>query len=173
MRRSIITLVVLSALAAAQPAAAAAPGDDPAATLTPTQALDNGLTKSCVTAHKPGVFGQYGARGYYIAGCTVRLACPSSRRGCTILAESRINTEQARGHWVTLNSRTRIFRRSGAVRGFGDRSCAGVDSCSIEDTYKLNISGGESASVQCNGVRRAALNRARVRCTVELGYLER
>jgi hypothetical protein len=171
MRSSIIiALVVLSALAGAQPAAAVPAGDDPAATLTPTERTGNGAFRSCIAAYKPGVFGQYGAKGYYIAGCTVRLTCPSTRTGCTVMAESRINTERSRGDRVTLNSRTRIFRRGLGV-GWGDSSCAGTNWCMTEDTYKVNIRGGDSASVQCNGVRESAPNRAQVRCTVELGSL--
>jgi hypothetical protein len=166
----IIALIVLSALASAQPAAAAPPGDDSAATFTPTKPTGDGVTRSCVAAHKPGVFGQYGAKGYYIAGCTVRLTCPSTRSGCTVMAESRINTERGRGDWVTLNSRTRIFRRGFGV-GWRDRSCAGTNWCMTKDTYTVKIRGGDSASVQCNGVRAAGPNRAQVRCTIELGYL--
>jgi len=168
MRKIIVGLVALVALAAAQPAAAAPVGDDPAATFTPWD-YGSGKMLTCVAPHKVGVYGQYGASGHYIAGCTVQLPCPTTVRGCTVASESRINNELYRGSGVTMNSRIRSLRPSGAVYGWRDRSCAGTDWCLIEDA--TTIAPGESASVQCNGVRKAGHNRTQVRCTVDLRYI--
>src|SRR5688572_4582652 len=100
MRKTITSLLALGALAAgAQPAVA----DDPAAT-TSTWNYGTGVMSTCQTENKAGVAGQYGAWGWYIDGCTVRLACPAHLRVCAARSESRIVSEPYRGQRVTLNS---------------------------------------------------------------------
>jgi hypothetical protein len=165
MRKTIAMLFALAGLAAsAQPALA----DNPAATTTNWD-YGNGVVSSCTTPDARGDFGAFGAWGFYIDGCTVRLTCPAHLSVCAAKAESRINTRINRGQRVTLNSRMRAFSR-GTEQEFWHRdvSCDKTDWCSTEDL--VYIRGGESASVQCNGVRESADNRAMVDCTLDLRY---
>jgi hypothetical protein len=165
MRKTITSLLALAAFAAAaQPAAA----DDPAATTT-TSYTATGATSTCQTPDKIGVDGQYGAWGYYIDGCTVRLSCPAYLQVCAANADSRIVSSPARGQRVTLNSRMRVFSSSDYLIWYRDMSCDGTNSCGTADL--VHIQGGQSASVQCNGVRQSGHNRANVACRVELRYL--
>ena len=164
MRKTIASLLALGALAVgAQPALA----DDPAATTT-TSWNASGVTSTCQTPDKIGVSGQYGAWGYYVDGCTVRLTCPSYLSVCSANANSRIVSAPDRGQRVTLNSRLRAFSSSGSLFWYRDMSCAGRASCGTADL--VYIRGGESASVQCNGVREGGHNRANVACTLALRY---
>jgi len=164
MRKTIASLLALGALAvAAQPAIA----DDPAATTT-TTGNAFGVTSTCQTPDKVGVFGQYGAWGYYLDGCTVRLTCPSYLSVCSASAASRIVTTPDRGQRVTLNSRLRAFSSSGYLFWYRDQSCDDRASCSTADL--VYIRGGESASVQCNGVREGGHNRGNVACSLKLRY---
>jgi hypothetical protein len=164
MRKILASLLALGALAvAAQPASA----DDPAA-VTTTSWSASGVTSTCQTPDQVGVYGQYGAWGYYVDGCTVRLACPSYLRVCSANANSRIVSGPDRGQRVTLNSRLRAFSASGTLFWYRDMSCAGTASCGTVDL--VYIRGGESASVQCNGVREGGHNRANVACTLGLRY---
>ena len=162
MRKTITSLLALGALAvAAQPAAA----DDPAATTTTTD-YGSGVTSTCQTPDKIGVDGQYGAWGYYIDGCTVRLTCTNVAGNCKVSSRSIITTETWAGHRVTLNSRIRIYGTDGSLRTWRDRSCEGTNQCTAQDATWMYP--GESASVQCNGVRAIASNRGRVRCQVNV-----
>jgi len=164
MRKILASLLALGALAvAAQPASA----DDPAA-VTTTSWSASGVTSTCQTPDQVGVYGQYGAWGYYVDGCTVRLACPSYLRVCSANANSRIVSGPDRGQRVTLNSRLRAFSASGTLFWYRDMSCASTASCGTVDL--VYIRGGESASVQCNGVREGGHNRANVACTLGLRY---
>jgi hypothetical protein len=164
MRKTLIALGAIAAFAAAaQPAAA----DDPNATQT-TNDYGSGVIASCKTPNKSGVAGQYGAWGHYIDGCTVRLTCPAHLQVCQANAESRIGTEYYRGQRVTLNSRMRAFSASGNEIWFRDVSCDDTDWCRTEDM--VHIRGGQSASVQCNGVRESGHNRANVTCALDLKY---
>ena len=165
MRKTISSLLAVAALAvAAQPAAA----DDPSATTT-TWNYGSGVMSTCETPSRAGVLGQYGAWGYFVDGCTVRLTCPAHLRVCAARAESRIVSEPARGQRVTLNSRLRAFSSSGNVIWYRDVSCDNANWCRTEDL--VHIRGGESASVQCNGVRQPGHNRATVACTLNLENL--
>jgi hypothetical protein len=125
----------------------------------------------CTTDLATGVQGQYDAWGHYIAGCTVRLTCPVSVRVCQASEESRINTEFYIGHRVTLSSRMRVFSASNTEFWHRDQSCANNDWCAVEDM--VMVRGGESASVQCNGVRQSGpeANRARNTCQLSLESL--
>jgi hypothetical protein len=165
MRKTISSLLAVAALAvAAQPAAA----DDPAAATT-TSDYGSGVTSTCQTPSRVGVFGQYGAWGYFVDGCTVRLTCPAYLQVCAANAESRIVSEPFRGQRVTLNSRLRAFSSSGLVIWYRDTSCDNAGSCGTADL--VHIRGGQSASVQCNGVRGGGHNRATVACTLNLKRL--
>ena len=108
------------------------------------------------------MLGQYGAWGYFVDGCTVRLTCPTRLR-----AASR--PESRSWQRVTLNSRLRAFSSSGNVIWYRDVSCDNANWCRTEDL--VHIRGGQSASVQCNGVRQPGHNRATVACTLNLENL--
>jgi hypothetical protein len=165
MRKTITSLLALGALAvAAQPAAA----DDPAA-VTTTSYYGSGVSSTCQTPDKLGVAGQYGAWGYYIDGCTVRLTCPSYLRVCAANANSQIVSTPARGQRVTMNSRLRAFSSSGYLFWYRDMSCDATNSCGTADL--VYIQGGQSASEQCNGVRQSGHNLAHVACKLDLQYL--
>jgi hypothetical protein len=172
MRKTITTLLALGAIAAgAQPVAAAVPpGDDPEAVFTDIADYGTGVTQGCSTSYKEGVPGEGGAWGSFISGCTVKLECPATKNACLAVAYSRIFTEHEIGDRVSLNSRTRMFDPGADTTGrWRDYSCAGIDWCAAQD--RVEIKGGESASVQCNGVRATAANRAHVKCTLDLQYL--
>jgi hypothetical protein len=58
-----------------------------------------------------------------------------------------------RGDRVTMNARIRRFDNYGNVHGWSDTSCSGFDRCTTADASVIYP--GQSASVQCNGVREA------------------
>ena len=145
------------------------------------------LGKTCTTDYKRGVLGQYGASGYFIDGCTMKIQCPylatnlpgAPRTVVSCTAETRtyIETETKRGDGVTQNARLRRFTAAGAVYGWSDKNCSGIDQCETSDLQSL--SPGEWASVQCNGVRAARIsevlgtgpsNRARVGCGLNIRW---
>jgi hypothetical protein len=140
MLKFIAPMATALALVAAAPAAA----DDPSATFT-NQTTETSATQICETPYKGG---QAITGGYYIDGCTVRLTCKAE--SCAVGTESSIVNQIANGTRVKLN--TRLARFAGAaLLGFGDESCDGVNLCTAEDATTLRR--GESATVQCNGVR--------------------
>lgn len=156
--------------APAQPAPAQVAPDTGTPTETTTNTT-NGMIKECRTPMWTGVQGQYGAWGHFISGCKVTVPCPQTARVCKVANESAINSERNIGQRVTMNTRMRAMSASGSNFWFRDRSCDGTDWCRAEDT--VNIRGGESASVECNGVRASgpAANRAAVRCSVAIETL--
>jgi surface antigen len=82
---------------------------------------------------------------------------------------SFIDTSYYRGDRVTMNARIRRFEAGGRVYSWSDRSCAGANRCEVNDASV--IAPGQSASVQCNGVRQAlAGNLAKDHCSVKLSY---
>jgi hypothetical protein len=166
MRKILPALCAVAALAAfAQPAAA----DDPTASQSTSEAGD-GVVANCVTQNKVGEAPGISPWGHYIDGCTVRLACPAHLQGCFAKSSSLISTEGFFGHGVTLNSRTRVFGTpdSAEALAFRDASCDDINLCTAED--ETSIKGGQAASVQCNGVRQSADNRAHVECMLRLVY---
>jgi hypothetical protein len=178
MRKTLATLAVLAAGAVAFGSAASpASADDPNATYSNGGYAGFSRMLGCSTPYKTGVLGQYGAWGYYIDGCTSKLTCPVNpgffqTRYCTVDARSFIETEVRRGDSVTMNARLRRFDVNGNVYGWSDRSCSGVDTCEVTDSSIVYP--GQSASVQCNGVRQARYpdgNRARDYCRVSLSYV--
>ena len=52
-----------------------------------------------------------------------------------------------------MNARIRRFEAGGHVYGWSDRSCDSANRCEVNDSSV--IAPGQSASVQCNGVRAA------------------
>ena len=160
---SVLTCLALAALGTAAPSAMA---DNPAA--TEHQSWDGWNThKFCVTPYAFGSYGQYGAWGYYTDGCTTRVWCPNSARACAVSSQSYINLERAgSGTPVTLNSRIRAFSRSGILYWYRDVSCSCASICVAR--YSVYIRGGESASVQCNGVHGSYNLRGRVVCALDL-----
>lgn len=142
-----------------------APGDTNAQQVT-TSAGGATIT-TCTTENQTGYL-KSDTWGQYIPGCTVRMSCPVATAVCTASSESGVYTERYIGHRVTLNSRLRVFSASGKNYWLRDVSCDSSDWCRTEDMVKIR--GGESASVQCNGVRvnGPEANRARVKCSVKL-----
>jgi hypothetical protein len=182
MRKTLATLAVLAAGAVtlgtvASPASA----DDPNVTYLQGGTMSASRILSCQTQYKTGVYGQYGAWGYFIDGCTVKLDCPVNTglyntRYCDILSYSFIDTKNHRGDRVTMNSRIRRFDAAGNTLGWQDKSCdsssvGSADRCEVNDTSW--ISPGQSATVQCNGVRQWRLydgNSAKDYCSIQLRY---
>ena len=174
--RTLTTLAVMSAGAAALGVTAA-----PASADDPNVAHFNGgyagfnRTYSCATQYKFGAFGQYGAWGNFIDGCTVTLTCPLNTgfndvQGCDVSGNSFIDNYYYRGERVTMNARTRRFERGGHLYAWKDGSCDALDHCEVNDSGSV-IAAGQSASVQCNGVRSAtAGNSAMDHCLVKLSY---
>jgi len=140
---ALLTIVAVLGLTA-HPAAADVPN--------PTYTTVNyGSAKkfTCITPWQSGVFGQYGAWGYYIDGCTVWLGCPSTSFRCTAYEETSIYSAETLP--VTQNARLQIINSSGQVLWFRDHSCQGTKTCGNSDSVVL--SSNQMASVQCNGVR--------------------
>ena len=175
MRKSIATIAaVIAAVVAFGGAAGTAAADDPSAShyYSTSYSTPYSLSYSggCKTPYKTGVFGQYGAWGYYIDGCTtVMLECPAQYSRCEVSDRSFITTEYWRGDRVTMNSRVRVFSSAGQLLGWTDSSCAGVDTCANNRLVYLN--GGQKATIQCNGVRQATSNSARDYCSYRIRSL--
>jgi hypothetical protein len=178
MRKTLATLATLVASAAAIGATAGpAAADDPNVTMSRGGYAGFSNNVGCATQYKPGIYGQYGAQGYYIDGCTVKLTCPYNSgfvnpvRYCDVNTYTFIDTKTHRGDHVTMNARLRRFDVYGNVYGWSDKSCSGYDRC--ETTDSSIIYPGQSASIQCNGVREARPydgNTAQDYCRVGLSY---
>jgi len=175
MRKTLATLAVIATGAVAFGSAAGpAAADDPNVSYSNGGTMGFSRSYGCVTNYKTGVLGQYGASGYYIDGCTVKLDCPANTglipvKQCDVSNYSFIDTYYHRGDRVTMNARIRRFSTSGSVYSWSDRSCSGIDRCEVTDTSVIYP--GQSASVQCNGVREAkAYNWAKDYCSVKLSY---
>jgi surface antigen len=175
MRRTLATLAVMAAGAAALGATAGpASADDPNVTYSNGGTPGFSHTYGCATQYKFGGSGQYGAWGNFIDGCTVKLTCPANTglmdvQRCDVSGYSFIDTYYHRGERVTMNARIRRFEGGGHLYGWSDRSCDDNDRCEVNDSSV--IAPGQSASVQCNGVRAAtAGNWAKDYCSVKLSY---
>jgi len=168
------TLAALAAVAAFGTVAATASADDPNVTYSNGGTPGFSHAFSCATQYKFGAFGQYGAWGNFIDGCTVKLTCPANTglmdvQRCDVGDYSFIDNYNHRGERVTMNARIRRFEAGGRVYSWSDRSCDGSDRCEVNDSSV--IAPGQSASVQCNGVRAAtAGNSAMDHCGVKLSY---
>jgi hypothetical protein len=183
MRKTIATLAAVVAGAAAfgataGPAAADVPNPILTSSLPPMSGAGSpypsGITtwKQCQTPQSAGVYGQYGASGYFIDGCTVKESCNRyNRNGCLVRSYTTINLGTFRGDGVSQNARLRAFNSYDQLVGWSDRSCGRVsDTCSTADYRYLNA--GESASIQCNGVRAwtQIANSASNTCRIEMTY---
>src|SRR3954452_11666623 len=175
MRRTLATLAVRRAAAAALgPTAGPASADDPNVTYSSGGTPGFSHTYGCATQYKLGSFGQYGALGSFLDGCTVKLTCPANTglidvQRCDVSGYSFIDNYYYRGERVTMNARIRRFEGGGHLYGWSDGSCDGKDRCEVNDSSV--IAPGQSASVQCNGVRAAtAGNSAKDYCSVKLSY---
>jgi hypothetical protein len=152
MRKTIITLAAVVAGVAAFGSTAGPAAADVANPIVKYESGYGWSKASCQNFQTRGVFGQYGAQGWFIDGCTVSLACYSPR-GCGVSTETSISGLRSRGYRVTQNARLRRFTSSGAVYGWSDKSCAGIDRCSTQDGSTL--APYQRASIQCNGVLEA------------------
>jgi hypothetical protein len=133
-----------------------------------TQTFDNATRRDCVMPEQTGVPGAYGAWGNFIYGCTVKLTCPHRFRACVVDQRSGILANGPNPE-VSLNSRLRLYNRSGRLAWVKDLSCWDVGACYVDETDTLpQIRPGESASVECNGVREALDGTAHVDCAVLL-----
>jgi hypothetical protein len=183
MRKTLATLAAVAAVAAAfGTAASPASADDPNVTWSRDGYAGFSSSLGCATQYKRGVNGQYGAWGFYIDGCTSKLTCPVNTglfqvRYCDVSTYTFIDTYTHRGDRVTMNARLRRFDTNGNVYAWSDKSCDALDTCSTEQTSYIYP--GQSASVQCNGVREAKLyvllyggpdNSAKDYCRVKLSY---
>ena len=177
MRKTLATLAVLATGAAAfGTAASPAAADDPNVSYSHGGTMAASRSFGCATQYKRGVLGQYGASGYFIDGCTVKLDCPANTglgpvKHCDVSSYTYIDTNIDRGDRVSMNARLRRFDRYGSVYGWSDRSCWASNTCSTEDSSVIYP--GQSASVQCNGVRESRPydgNTAKAYCSVKLSY---
>lgn len=152
----LVALTGLAVMASAQPASAALAENEDYGTVA---------FKTCMPDYQTGVQGQYGAWGTFISGCTVQIQCTGSAP-CRVSNRSMLVTESWGGGRVTMNARIRYINSAGAVTGWRDKSCEGTNWCRVDDeTY---IQPGQSASVECNGVRANGANRGRSRCGIIL-----
>jgi hypothetical protein len=144
MHKILITLFTLAALTVGAQTAVA---DVPATTVP----WNNGtnLGARCLTGYQWGVYGQYGAWGDFIDGCTATVQCPPSWTRCTAHGTGSIYTRDKTGHRVTANARLRFGS------SYLDASCSGIDWCYAAPWRAVPsvIAGGQWASLQCNGVR--------------------
>lgn len=175
MRKTLATFAVIAAGAVALGATAGpASADDPYVTYSNGGTAGFSRSYGCATQYKSGGFGQYGAWGSFIDGCTVRLTCPANTglmdvQQCDVSGYSFIDNYYYRGERVTMNARLRRYEAGGHLYGWSDKSCDSYNRC--EDNDSSVIAPGQSASVQCNGVRAAtAGNSAKDYCSVKLSY---
>jgi hypothetical protein len=162
-------LTILAALVAVVALSGVASADVPNPTYTADHSPGQDLGQTCSTPWDTGVFGQYGAQGFYIDGCTARVTCPSYARWCSVHGTGTI----ADFNYATdsMNARLRMFDSHGSLIGFKDTSCpngGGYRGCT---TPRLDGTLGPNgtATVQCNGVRRINTpGYAKDTCRVEL-----
>jgi hypothetical protein len=147
-----LAAILFTVVAALGVVAQTAAADAPNATSS-TYSMGGITTSVCTTPLMQGQYAVYGTADDFIDGCTVKLACPNTVPGCTVWMNTNIAAYGTQSAWVTQNARLRVMSTfSGSVSRFYDRSCRGTMSCGIV-TEAFRITGGQSASVQCNGVR--------------------
>jgi surface antigen len=172
MRKTLATLAAVAAAAAAfGTVASPASADDPNATTSYGYSPGVFYSYSCATTFKSGVQGQYGAWGNFIDGCTAgRLVCPADVQRCDVNGDTFIENYYHRNERVTMNARIRRYDAGVHLYGWSDKSCdSQYDRCDVHDSSV--IAAGQSASVQCNGVRAStAGNSAMDYCGIKLTY---
>jgi hypothetical protein len=173
-----IAAAAAAALAAAQPAAA----DSPESVWNigpPTTFFGFGMGQGCKSTFQAGVYGQFGAWGNYVDGCTAQAKCRHEFCKVTTAYGSLWNNDKS-NYWssrATCASRLRIQNAGGAFGTPGqvvwsrDGSAATVSpSCTVnhrlDDVRYLRLD--QWATVQTNGVRAPGDYGARVTSIVEL-----
>jgi hypothetical protein len=131
------------AAVAAQPAAADNPSAQFYGSTTSTQ-----TTRWCETPWVGGVYGAYGAWGYYVDGCTASVMCPWSR--CTTMSAQGI--VRSAGVYTTCNAAVRVFTSYGSLRWRTDLSRADRYGYCATNLGAPQTSYGEWVTVQTNGV---------------------
>lgn len=179
MRKTITIMLAAAALfgLGAQPAAA----DDPYAKYeTETDGVSARVgsftSQECRTPNRTGVWGQYGAWGNYVDGCTVSRRC--ERDYCRVTAAtgglySPWSDKQYSNSKKTCNVRMRVFDSNGSFKWHRDASdsVTGVYAwgCRADAGYAY-LRRGETATVQGNGVRDDLWGSAQVIVYLELAY---
>ena len=127
---------------------------------------DSSVGANCVTQPTQGWSKAFGAWGYYIPGCVVKVPCPEGKF-CIARSESIIeSTGDAR---VTLNSRLRVDPGNGTPPWKHDASCDNREQCTANDESIL-IEGGGYAELTCNGVQKLKGEDAGVTCGLDLEF---
>lgn len=131
---------------------------------------DQSARQTCTTPWWVGVKGQYGAWGYYNRGCTATAKCPASAKTCNAISAAQFDSETKTGQRTTLNSRMRVVSAAGVEFWHRDSTCDAPDRCQATDM--VVIRGGETATVQCNGVHaNTPQNRSRIGCEIFVNRL--
>lgn len=150
------------------PVPPAFPPDSGTPTVTTTP-LSAGTMRECTTPHWIGTE-TAGPNQWFNSGCSIVVACPQSASVCSARSESRHTLERSiSGERVSLNSRVSAFSASGVRYWFRDQSSSGVGVTRNEDPGVM-IRGGESARLECNGVRISPTqpNRSRIGCSLSV-----
>jgi hypothetical protein len=149
MRKMLIALALTAAAFTSLAGVAAA--DDPGANRYIDSSTPGQQTGVCVTPARFGVWGQFGAWGYYVDGCTTP-AVVCQRPDCAVTESTYIDTQQHWGNLVTQNARLAVFWSTGAAYWWHDVSCGKIaNRCFNSDSYYY-IHRGQMANSQCNGV---------------------
>jgi hypothetical protein len=155
--RKILTILAAIVAVAAVPGVASADVPHPSIDNTPPPGQDYGQT--CSTGWQLGVFGQYGAQGFFVDGCTATVRCPSyARFGCGVHGTGTIADKNYA--YDAMNARLRMYDSRGSLLGFKDTSCPapggwGYTGCTtprLDGTLGANGIG----TLQCNGVRQTS-----------------
>lgn len=151
MRKILIILAALVALAAVPSLASA---DVPNPTYTPNHRPSMDLGQTCTTPWTTGVFGQYGAAGFFVDGCTATVRCPSGTRWCNVYGTGTIGES---GYlYDSMNARLRMFDSHASIIGWKDVSCIRQYRGCTTPQLAGTLGPGGIGTVQCNGVRHTA-----------------
>jgi hypothetical protein len=155
--RKILTILIALVAIAALPALASADVPHPSYDNTTPTGQDAG--QACSTGWQTGVFGQYGAQGFYVDGCTATVRCPSyARFGCGVHGTGTIADKNYA--YDAMNARLRMYDSRGALLGFKDTSCPIPGSWGYQGCTTPRLDGTLGANglgtVQCNGVRQTS-----------------
>jgi hypothetical protein len=148
VRKILTTLVALVAFAALSGVASA---DVPNPSYTPNHSPSMDLGQTCSTPWTSGVFGQYGAAGFFVDGCTATVRCPSYTRGCNVYGTGTIG--EAGYLYDSMNARLRMFDSHGSIIGWKDVSCYHSYRGCTTPQLAGTLGPGGIGTVQCNGVR--------------------
>jgi hypothetical protein len=149
-----------------------AAGAQPAKADSPDRTWDTGYGQGCNSTFQYGVYGQYGAWGNYVDGCTAWVQCKYAY--CKVSkGEGGLWNNDRYSYWnssATCNSRLRVLSSNFAVLWHRDGSSSGGPSCRIDHSLSdaRYLRRGMWASVQSNGVRAPGDYGARAYSVVEL-----